>query len=101
MRSPAVVRVDADTDHLATAQQARNQVEQLMDAYGQELVVSHQRTGKRTFKPAMTSRTMGKFQAIKIATNMTQAAIMVFVSAVSPGRIGGRTKIIRRRICSS
>jgi hypothetical protein len=66
-------------------------VKQLVCGYYEELYVMSLSYLKRlevvtlveepTLRPAITSRSIGRFQAIRMAINMTQAAIMVFVSS--------------------
>lgn len=75
---------------MSAAQEADGKVEQLVCGYHEELYAMSFSYLKRlevvtpveepTLRPAITSRSIGRFQAIRMAINMTQAAMMVFVS---------------------
>jgi hypothetical protein len=78
---PAVIRVDADADNLPAAHQTHSEVAHFVNPNDKQLSVSCDPLASLTLSAAMMSRRMGRFQAIKMAINMTQAAMMVLVSA--------------------
>ena len=76
---------------MTAAQEADGEVEQLVCGYYKELYgISHSCLARGavvaiakelTLRPAMTSLNIGRFQAMRMAMNITQAAMMVFVSS--------------------
>ena len=83
VRCASIVRIDADRHDLSATKYADDEMAEFVCAHDKQLKSeSTQPVMQLTLRPAMKSRRMGTFHAMRIAMNMTHAAMIVLVSGV-------------------
>lgn len=92
MRCATIVGIDAYGDHLTATKKTDQKVTELVTANNKQLPPRLADTSiKRTFRPDMISRSNGAFHTMSITGNITQAAMIVFLSACQHSGRGSST----------